>query len=132
MKQYLKKQRSDLEGYKKYLKKHKERFNEIDIIVQNLYEDKIKGSLDERRFIVMMKYYEEQQKELKLKIDHHEGEIETFNQKKDDTNRFMGIIRKYKKIEALDAGLLNEFIEKIYVHEVTHEENNRNQNIYTL
>ncbi|WP_079560791.1 DUF4368 domain-containing protein [Acholeplasma oculi] len=34
-----------------------------------------------------------------------------------------------QKIEALDAGLLNEFIEKIYVHEVTHEENNRNQKI---
>lgn len=97
MKQYSTKQRNDLEGYKKDLKKHKERFNEIDIIVQNLYEDKIKGSLNERRFIVMMKSYEEQQKELKLKIDHHEGEIETFNEKKDDTNRFMGIIRKYKK-----------------------------------
>ncbi|NLK12309.1 MAG: hypothetical protein GX312_01785 [Candidatus Phytoplasma sp.] len=41
MKQYSKKRQNDLEVYKENLRKHIQRFNEIDIIVQNLYEDKI-------------------------------------------------------------------------------------------
>lgn len=129
MSKHSSKQEKDLITHKNSLIKYKKRFNEIDIIVENLYEDKIKGSIDERRFITMMKSYEEQQKEIQELIKHHSLEIEEFNLKVDGTEKFMNIINKYSKLKELNSQILNEFIEKIHVHEVITEENIRNQQI---
>jgi len=53
--------------FKNNLIKHKKRFTEIEFVVQNLYEDKIKGIIDERRFKAMAESYDNDQKNSKNK-----------------------------------------------------------------
>lgn len=129
MSKHSSKQEKDLITHKNNLAKYKKRFNEIDIIIENLYEDKIKGSIDVRRLITMMKSYEEKQKEIQEQIKHHSLEIEEFNLKVDGTEKFMKIINNYSKLKELNSEILNEFIEKIHIHEAITEENIRNQQI---
>lgn len=44
-------------------------------------------------------------------------------------NQFMNIIKKYTDIKVLDTKMLNEFIDKIIVHELVYEEMIRKQQV---
>lgn len=46
-----------------------------------------------------------------------------------NANQFMRIIKKYTDIKELDSRILNEFIDKMIVHEPDYEENVRKQQV---
>lgn len=129
IKHHTLKQQKDVTRYQNELVKCETRFKEIDLVVESLYEDKIKGHLDERRFKSMIQSYDEQQKELQEKIKQLSFEISDFKDKKEDINHFMDIVKKYTEIKELDDCILNEFIDKIHVHEAVYEEGARKQQI---
>lgn len=52
------------------------RINQLDKIVQSLYEDKVSGKLSEERYIKMSDNYEAEQKELTEKVKTLKAEIE--------------------------------------------------------
>lgn len=95
-------QQKDLARQQKELLNDEARFAEIDIVVQNLYEDKIKGKLDECRFMVMMKSYEKQKHQLQVRIKELKSEINKFNDKREDVSRFIDTIKKYANIKTLN------------------------------
>ena len=94
------------------------RYDELDNIIQHLYEDKIKGQLTDERFTKLSAGYEAEQKGLEETI---KGLSEQISQKTDKTiniDRFMKLVKKHTSFEELTPTLLNTFIEKILVHEV--------------
>ncbi|WP_372237685.1 DUF4368 domain-containing protein [Rothia nasimurium] len=53
------------------------------------------------------------------KKQYFENEIESYHQRKVDTDKFLKMIEKYTNIEELTVPMINEYIEKVVVHEAT-------------
>lgn len=77
------------------------RINQLDKIVQSLYEDKVSGKLSEERYIKMSDNYEAEQKELTEKVKTLKAEIEKAQTKYDNIQKFMAIVKKYSDFEEL-------------------------------
>ncbi len=99
------------------LEKAKGRADDIDRIIQRLYEDSLAGKITDARFKKMSTDYENEQQKLKGRIKELEtviGEKHTPNCKVDS---FLARIRKYDTIEKLTPEIVRDFVEKIYVGE---------------
>ena len=93
------------------------RIESLDIIIQNLYEDKVAGKLSEERFFKMNDTYEAEQAELKDKVEKLKGSIEHAKSKVEDISKFVALVDKYSDFEELTPEMLRSFIEKVLVHE---------------
>lgn len=60
-----------------------------------------------------------EQQDLEKQIQYFENEIESYHQRKIDTDKFLKMIEKYIDIEELTVQMINEYIEKVVVHEAT-------------
>lgn len=49
----------------------------------------------------------------------YQKEIDDYSQSKTDTGKFLKMIKKYTYFEILTTPMLNEYIDKIIVHEAT-------------
>lgn len=106
----------ELQSKQRELDKSKHRVEEIDKLIQRLYEDSVNGKLSDERFNKLSETYESEQKELTEKI----SALETYlSAETDKTVNLQKFIRKVKSITEpteLTADLVHEFIEKIEVH----------------
>lgn len=93
------------------------RIAELDEIIKHLYEDNIIGKLTDERFIKLSSGYEHEQKELTLLADTLHMEISEREQKKSDAKNFVAVTKKYTDLQELNAAVLREFIERIYIYE---------------
>jgi DNA invertase Pin-like site-specific DNA recombinase len=107
----------ELAKSKTELSKAESRVIEIDEIIKRLYEDNISGKLSDERFIKLSGDYEREQDELKRLSDIMRRDIKEREQRKTDARNFVAITKKYTDLQELDATVLLEFIEKIYVYE---------------
>jgi DNA invertase Pin-like site-specific DNA recombinase len=64
---------------KKQLTKDKRRVTELDTLIQRIYEDKVAGTLSDKRFAVLSKQYESEQETLEFRIAECESELEQFS-----------------------------------------------------
>lgn len=99
------------------LAKTERRIVELDEIIKHLYEDTLSGKLTDARFIKLSEDYEREQEELKGLIDTLHKEITKREQKKTDARNFVAMTKRYTDLQELDATVLREFIERIYIHE---------------
>ncbi len=63
--------------------------------------------------------YDTEQQDLEKQIQYFEQEIESYHQRKVDTDKFLKMIEKYTDIEELTVPTISEYIEKVVVHEAT-------------
>ena len=82
-----------------------------------LSEDNVSQKISDERFIQFSNEYEEEQRQLKEMALNLEKEIADDTETTVNTDKFLKLIRKYTRIEELNATILREFIEKIMVHE---------------
>lgn len=113
----------------KELNASKARFEKLDAIIQNLYEDKISGIVSEDRFKKMNENYEQEQKSLKEKIAELEGKIKAINEQTASTSHFMELVQKYTRIDELTHEIAREFIEKVIVHKAEKVDGHRQMRI---
>ena len=92
------------------------RIDALDRIIQNLYEDKVNGTLTEERFIKLSKNYENEQAELTNKLKILTNELATAQKETADLNKFMRLVKRYTEITELSPEIVRTFIDKIYVH----------------
>lgn len=107
----------ELTKSKSELAQAEERIAELDVIFKRLYEDSISGKLTDERFIKLSRDYEQEQGELKAKADALRRNIKEREKKKTDAKNFVAVTKKYTDLQKLDAAVLREFIEKIYISE---------------
>jgi DNA invertase Pin-like site-specific DNA recombinase len=99
----------------------KARLAELDTIFRRLYEDQIFGKISETQFVVMTSNYNEEREMLSVKLTEIEGVLKRSGEQKDNAAAFVKTVEKYEHITTLDFGLLHEFIDRIYIHEVDKE-----------
>mgnify|MGYP002604599897 CR=1 FL=1 len=108
--------KSDLSEKAKECDEAEKRIAVLDRIIQNLYEDKVSGTLSEERFIKLSKNYESEQAELTDKVKFLKEELMAVQKETADINNFMRLIKRYPEITELNAEIVRTFIDKIYVH----------------
>jgi hypothetical protein len=106
---------------KEQLAKSQKRHAELDTIIKRLYEDKVTGSLSAKRFDTLSREYEDEQNALEGQIAGLQSGLERFSEDGEKAGKFIEIVRKYTDFTELTPAMLNEFVEKILVHEAEGE-----------
>ena len=89
---------------------------DLDIIIQRLYEDNALGRLPGARYDKLSAQYEQEQAEIGRLAAELERDIEAQTGQATDVTRFLRLADRYAELSELDAAILNELVEKIVVH----------------
>ena len=95
----------------------KQRVSELEVLLCKIYEDNILGKLSDSRYATLDAQYEKEQSELTAEISALEKAVKSYEKHEKDADRFIALIGKYENFDKLTIAMLNEFIEKILVHE---------------
>ncbi len=95
----------------------KQRVSELEVLLCKIYEDNILGKLSDSRYATLDAQYEKEQSELTVEISDLEKAVKSYEKHEKDADRFIALIDKYENFDKLTIAMLNEFIEKILVHE---------------
>ena len=95
----------------------KQRVSELEVLLCKIYEDNILGKLSDSRYATLDAQYEKEQSELTAEISVLEKAVKSYEKHEKDADRFIALIDKYENFDKLTIAILNEFIEKILVHE---------------
>jgi len=98
---------------KEKLEKLSSRNEELTTLITKLYEDYALGKIPAKHFDRLFNIYDTEQQELEKQIQYFEQEIESYHQRKVDTDKFLKMIEKYTDIDELTVPMINEYIEKV-------------------
>jgi hypothetical protein len=108
---------SGISQKKKRLEEARKRSEELEKLLCQIYEDKILGKLPEARFATLDARYADEQDELSAEIEELEQAVSGYERKQQSTEKFIALIDKYESFDTLTTTMINEFVEKIVVHE---------------
>jgi len=123
------KQQKDLNKHQKDVSRFEKRVEEINILIKKIYEDRMHEKISEERFMIFLNDYEVEQKHIKESINDLRSQLTEYKDKKNDTEKFLSIIRKYSNLKELDASSLNEMIEKILIYDTEMVDGEKQQRI---
>lgn len=102
---------------KKELLEAKRRMMDLDDLIKGLYENFTLGRLPERQFNRLMTEYDTEQSKLEQRISELETATERISTKAVQIDKFVRLVKKYRDFEELTTHMLNDFIEKVVIHE---------------
>ena len=121
--------KKELDAKNKLLQKSRNRYTELDRLFKRVYEDYVNGNLSETRFQMLSEDYETEQAELKEKIEMLNKEIQEFQEKTDNVEKFIHTAKKYVGIEKLTPAILNDMVKSVYVHKTDKSSGKRVQTV---
>ena len=95
----------------------KQRVSELEVLLCKIYEDNALGRLPDSRYEMLDAQYAKEQSELTAEISTLEKAVKGYEKHEKDADRFIALIDKYENFDTLTVTMLNEFVEKILVHE---------------
>ena len=95
----------------------KNRLKELEVLLCKIYEDNILGKLPDSRYATLDAQYGKEQAELTDEISSLEASLTAYEKNKKSAQNFISLIDKYQSFDNLTITMLNEFIDKILVHE---------------
>ena len=110
-------QASDISKKKKRLVAAQKRTGELEKLMCRIYEDNVLGKLPDARYAVLDAQYAKEQGALASEIAELEKTIRDYEQTRKSAGKFISLIDKYENFDNLTTAMLNEFVEKILVHE---------------
>ena len=122
-------QQSAIKESKKLLAKSKRRRDELDGLIKKLYESFANGKIPEKHFDNLIVDYDTEQSSLDEKIAELQSEIDTFNIDSNRADKFIEIVKRYTDFKELTTPMLNEYVEKIIVHEADKSTGERIQKV---
>lgn len=117
VRQKSKESKSRLAVYERELRANTARAAELENLMQNLYEDRIKGTIPEAVFKTLMSKYETERAEKSASLPELEKKIRDGMKCYDDASVWADSIRCYAELEKLDEAILLELVERIEVGE---------------
>ena len=102
---------------KSRLAEAKKRVQELEKLICRIYEDNILGKLPDERYAILDGQYSKEQKDLSAEIADMEAELSGYEEGRKSAEKFIALVDKYQNFEELTTYMLNEFVEKIVVHE---------------
>jgi len=111
------KQSETQKAQKRQLNESKKRITELDRLIRGIYEDKTNGTLSEKRFLKLSEEYEREQEELEKTVTVLQRESDRIQDQTARADKFLELVERYTDFNELTTPMLNEFIEKVVVHE---------------
>lgn len=116
--------------YKKRLAQAEKRIGELDRLFIKIYEDNAKGKLNDDRFAMMSKTYEDKQAQLKVEIVNLQKEIEVQERQIEDLEQFIQRARRYTDLTELTPYALRELVKAVYVEAPDKSSGKRKQRVH--
>ena len=116
--------------YKKRLAQAEKRIGELDRLFIKIYEDNAKGKLNDDRFAMMSKTYEDEQAQLKVEIVNLPKEIEVQERQIEDLEQFIQRARRYTDLTELTPYALRELVKAVYVEAPDKSSGKRKQRVH--
>ena len=110
-------QDSDIKKKKRRLSAAQKRAGELERLVCKIYEDNALGRLPDARYAALDAQYTKEQEALAAEIAELEKAVSSYDQGKKSAEKFIALIDKYQGFGNMTNTMLNEFVEKILVHE---------------
>ena len=82
-----------------------------------IYEDMILNKIPNSRYEILNNQYETEQVALSKEIKDLEQQVSRYEKETDRARKFISIISRYENFDELTTTMINEFVEKIIVHE---------------
>jgi DNA invertase Pin-like site-specific DNA recombinase len=114
---------------RKKLAKAKRRRDEIGALIKKLYESFAKDMIPENHFSELLNGYDSEQRTLDGEIARLMSEVDRYNADTMKAAKFIAIVKRHTDITAFSATLLNEFVEKVIVHEADKSSGKRTQKV---
>ena len=73
--------------------------------------------LTDKRFLKLSQQYEAEQEQLECELARLTAEVETMQEQTGRVDKFMALVDRYTSFDELTTPMLNEFVEKVVVHE---------------
>lgn len=110
-------QQEDIKKSRTRLAVIKQRLSELEKLCCKIYEDNALGKLPDERYLMLDGQYAKEQKSLSEEMRRLENTLKDFDNNTKSTDKFIALINKYQNFDNLTIAMLNEFVEKILVHE---------------
>ena len=110
-------QADDISKKRKRLAAAQKRAGELEKLICKIYEDNALGKLPDARYEALDAQYAKEQDTLNAEIVELEKAVTGYEQSRKSTEKFIALIDKYENFDTLTNTMLNEFVEKILVHE---------------
>ena len=111
------KQADEVKAQKKQLAKLKARTAEIETLFRKIYEDNALGKLPDKRYASLAAEYESEQEQFEKEIPQLQASITSYEDGGEKSKRFIELVKRYRDFDEVTVSMLNEFIEKIIIHE---------------
>lgn len=111
------------------LEANQKRFDELDLLIEHLYEAHVGGKISDRRFQMLSEKYEKEQAELEPIIAEEEARLLDVQTFEEDADRFIDLAKRYTDFTELTTPMLNEFVDRILIHEAEKIDGERQQAI---
>ena len=109
-------QSADISKKRRRLAAAQKRTGELEKLICKIYEDNALGKLPDARYRALDAHAKEQDA-LEIEIAELEKAVTSYEQSQKSAEKFIALIDKYENFDTLTNTMLNEFVEKILVHE---------------
>ena len=123
------KQKESIKSLKRKIAQDTKRVNELNMLMKKLYEDNISGKLSDKRFEFMLSEFENEQDTIEISMENAKAEIEKYESDTVRADKFIELVKRYTDFSELTTPMLNEFVEKILVHEADYSSGERVQEV---
>ena len=110
-------QSADISKKRRHLATAQKRAGELEKLICKIYEDNALGKLSDARYRALDAQYAKEQDALEIEIAELEKAVTGYEQSQKSAEKFIALIDKYENFDTLTNTMLNEFVEKILVHE---------------
>ena len=110
-------QSADIAKKRRRLAAAQKRAGELEKLICKIYEDNALGKLPDARYRALDAQYAKEQDALEIEIAELEKAVTGYEQSQKSAEKFIALIDKYENFDTLTNTMLNEFVEKILVHE---------------
>ncbi|MCW6701106.1 recombinase family protein [Anaerococcus sp. NML200537] len=110
-------EKAEIEKQRVRLINNKSRIQELERLMCRIYEDMILEKIPSSRYEILNSQYETEQRALSKEIEDLELVISRYENETDRVRKFKSLISRYENFNELTNTMINEFVEKIIIHE---------------
>lgn len=85
------------------------------MIQRKLYEDSALGKITDEQYVTLSRYCTTEQAQLKERLKLLKEQLQQAESKRENTTRFLELVREYTDMRELTKTILNELIDKVVV-----------------
>ena len=122
-------QETTMKEYRRRLGNAKRRHEELDDLVKKLYESFATGKIPEKHFDRLLSGYDNEQTTLEAEMQDLQTGLDRYGADSVRADRFLELVKRYTDFSELTTPMLNEFIEKVVVHEADKSTGDRVQKV---